>query len=84
MTKFQGDISSISGVYKIQEGRPVNQLYVITVDRIVRDKADLDYVQSLVDRNPDYFATYQRPSSATSSTVMPTATASSTPTTALR
>lgn len=61
VTKFQGDISSISGVYKIQEGRPVNQLYVITVDRIVRDKADLDYVQSLVDRNPDYFATYQRP-----------------------
>ena len=36
-------------------------LYVITVDRIVRDQADLDYVQSLVDRNPDYFATYQRP-----------------------
>lgn len=61
VTKFQGDISSISGVYKIQEERPVNQLYVITVDRIVRDKADLDYVQSLVDKNPDYFATYQRP-----------------------
>lgn len=61
VTKFQGDVSSISGVYKIQEGRPINQLYVITVDRIVRDQADLDYVQSLVDKNPDYFATYQRP-----------------------
>ncbi len=61
VTKFQGDVSSISGVYKIQEGRPINQLYVITVDRIVRDQSDLDYVQSLVDRNPDYFATYQRP-----------------------
>ena len=61
VTKFQGDVSSISGVYKTQEGRPINQLYVITVDRIVRDQADLDYVQSLVDRNPDYFATYQRP-----------------------
>lgn len=61
VTKFQGDVPSVGGVYKIQEGRPINQLYVITVDRIVRDQADLDYVQSLVDRNPDYFATYQRP-----------------------
>lgn len=61
VTKFQGDVSSISGVYKTQEGRPINQLYVITVDRIVRDQSDLDYVQSLVDRNPNYFATYQRP-----------------------
>ncbi len=61
VTKFQGDVSSISGVYKTQEGKPINQLYVITVDRIVRDEADLAYVQSLVDRNPDYFATYQRP-----------------------
>jgi len=61
VTKFQGDVSSISGVYKIQEGKPINQLYVITVDRIVRDQSDLDYVQSLVDKNPDYFATYQRP-----------------------
>lgn len=61
VTKFQGDVSSISGVYKTQEGKPINQLYVITVDRIVRDQSDLDYVQSLVDRNPNYFATYQRP-----------------------
>ena len=61
VTKFQGDVSSISGVYKTQEGKPINQLYVVTVDRIVRDQSDLDYVQSLVDRNPDYFATYQRP-----------------------
>uniref|UniRef100_UPI00266E9D89 SusC/RagA family TonB-linked outer membrane protein n=1 Tax=uncultured Bacteroides sp. TaxID=162156 RepID=UPI00266E9D89 len=61
VTKFQGDVSSISGVYKTQEGKPISQLYVITVDRIVRDQSDLDYVQSLVDRNPNYFATYQRP-----------------------
>lgn len=61
VTKFQGDVSSISGVYKIQEGKPINQIYVITVDRIVRDQSDLDYVQSLVDKNPNYFATYQRP-----------------------
>lgn len=61
VTRFQGDVSSINGVYKTQEGKPINQLYVITVDRIVRDQSDLDYVQLLVDRNPDYFATYQRP-----------------------
>lgn len=61
VTRFQGDVPSISDVYKTQEGKPINQLYVITVDRIVRDQADLDYVQQLVDRNPDYFATYQRP-----------------------
>jgi TonB-linked SusC/RagA family outer membrane protein len=61
VTKFRGDVSSISGVYKIQEGKPINQLYVLKVDRIVRDQSDLDYVQSLVDKNPSYFATYQRP-----------------------
>ncbi|MDO4335042.1 MAG: TonB-dependent receptor [Bacteroidales bacterium] len=61
VTKFQGDVASINGVYKTQVGKPINQLYVVQVDRIVRDQSDLDYVQSLVDRNPDYFATYQRP-----------------------
>lgn len=61
VTRFRGDVASINGVYKIQEGRPINQLYVITVDRIVRDQADLDYVQALVDRNPGYFSTFPRP-----------------------
>ena len=61
VTKFQGDVSSINGVYKIQEGKPINQLYVMHVDRIVRDEADLAYVEKLVEANPDYFATYQRP-----------------------
>lgn len=61
VTKFRGDVSSINGVYKTVEGRPMNQLYVLQVDRIVRDDADMAYVQSLVDANPDYFATYQRP-----------------------
>lgn len=61
VTKFQGNVSSINGVYKIQEGHPINQLYLLSVDRIIRDQADLKYVQTLVDRNPDYFATYPRP-----------------------
>lgn len=59
--KFQGSTPSINGVLKLQEGKPINQLYVMHVDRIVRDQDDLDYVQSLVDRNPGYFSTYQKP-----------------------
>ena len=61
VTKFQGDVSSISGVYKIQEGKPINQIYVLEVDRIVRDESDLAYVEALAEANPNYFATYQRP-----------------------
>lgn len=61
VTRFRGDVASINGVYKTQEGKPIDQLYVLKVDRIVRDDADLAYVQSLVDANPDYFATFQRP-----------------------
>ena len=56
VTKFQGEVPSINGVYKLQEGKPINQLYVMSVDRIVRDQSDLDYVQSLVDKNPDYLS----------------------------
>lgn len=59
--KFQGSTPSINGVLKLQEGKPINQLYVMHVDRIVRDQDDLDYVQSLVERNPGYFSTYQKP-----------------------
>lgn len=61
VTKLYGETASISGVYKTQEGKPINQLYVLDVDRIVRNQNDLDYVQSLVDANPDYFNTYHRP-----------------------
>lgn len=59
--KFNGDIPSISGVYKTEEGKPINQIYVMDIDRIVRDAKDLAYVESLVQSNPDYFATYARP-----------------------
>ena len=59
--KFDGDVSSISGVYKNQAGHPINQLYVLEVDRIVRDANDLAYVESLLAANPEYFSTYQKP-----------------------
>lgn len=61
VTKFQGDVSSISGVYKTQEGKPINQLYVLKVDRIIRDEDDLQYVEKLLEQNPAYFSTYQQP-----------------------
>lgn len=60
VTKF-ADAPSIASNMKIEQGKPINQIYVLKVDRIVRDQADLDYVQSLVDKNPNYFSTYTRP-----------------------
>lgn len=56
-----GDAPSISGGMKTEKGKPIKQIYVLQVDRIVRDQADLDYVQSLVDKNPKYFSTYKQP-----------------------
>ncbi|MDE6344351.1 MAG: TonB-dependent receptor [Muribaculaceae bacterium] len=65
--KFRGDVPSISGVFKSVEGKPINQLYVMQVDRIVRDQKDLDYVKSLVDKANNaaepynYFSNFTRP-----------------------
>ena len=69
--KFRGDVPSISGVYKSVEGKPINQLYVMHVDRIVRDENDMAYVNQLIatahekhlaDPNfPEYFASYTKP-----------------------
>ena len=64
--KEYGGQTNISGVYKNEEGKPINQLYVMDIDRIVRDQKDLDFVQSLADKstaagNGNYFATFQRP-----------------------
>ena len=61
VTKFRGDVSSISGTNMILEGYPINIQYVLEVDRIIQTDEDMAYVQSLVDKNPQYFATYTRP-----------------------
>lgn len=61
MTKFKGDEPTYSGAYRLLEGHPINQLYVMDIDRIVRNESDLEYVKSLVDRDPNYFANFQRP-----------------------
>lgn len=52
---------SISNIYVIEKGQPMNYLYVMDVDRMVRNESDLAYVQSLVDKNPTYFSTFRRP-----------------------
>ena len=64
--KEYGGQTNISGVFKNEEGKPINQLYVMDIDRIVRDQNDLNYVQSLADKSNaegkgNYFATFQRP-----------------------
>ena len=61
VTKFKGDEPSISGTNLLLEGQPINIQYVLKVDRLVQTDADMAYVQSLVDKNPDYFRTYRRP-----------------------
>jgi TonB-linked SusC/RagA family outer membrane protein len=61
LTKFQGDIPSISGTNMLLEGYPINVQYLMKVDRLVQTDEDLAYVQSLVDKKPDYFRTYLRP-----------------------
>lgn len=49
------------GTYTIEQGQPMYYLYVMDVDRLVRNQSDLDYVQSLVDKDPNYFSTFRRP-----------------------
>lgn len=59
--KDYGGQRNISDVYKNEEGKPINQLYVMDIDRIVRDEKDLAYVESLVENNPKYFNTFRKP-----------------------
>ena len=61
VTKFRGDVSAISGTNMLLEGQPYYIQYVLQVDRIVQTDEDMAFVQSLVDKNPQYFASYQRP-----------------------
>lgn len=62
VVKFKGkDVPSISGNWWTCEGDPINMLYIMKVDRLVQTDADMAYVQSLVDKNPNYFSTFKRP-----------------------
>lgn len=61
VTKFKGEEASYNGTTMILEGYGINTQYVLIADRIVQTQEDLDYVQSLVDKNKDYFSKYKRP-----------------------
>lgn len=63
VTKFKGDIKSISGATLLLEGQPINVNYVLLVDRIIQTSEDLAYVQSIVDNDPNAFngTSYKRP-----------------------
>lgn len=48
VTKFKGDVMSLSGSNMIKEGYAINTQYGYVVDRLVQTQADLDYVQNFV------------------------------------
>ncbi|MDD2436893.1 MAG: TonB-dependent receptor [Massilibacteroides sp.] len=53
--KFKGDEYSLSGVYMIKEGLPINSIYTYVKDRIIQTDADLAIVNQMIDKNPDAF-----------------------------
>ncbi|MDE6543591.1 MAG: SusC/RagA family TonB-linked outer membrane protein, partial [Muribaculaceae bacterium] len=69
--KDYGGQTSISGVYKKEEGKPIDQLYLMDVDRIVRNDQDLALVEQLAESAhqkhladpsfPEYFSTFAKP-----------------------
>lgn len=74
VTNYKNGEMADYGSYFIQEGSPINQGYVLKVDRIIQTQEDLDYVEELskkykeiTDENgnvtgrKDYFQTYKRP-----------------------
>lgn len=70
VTKFKGDEYEIKDNGIIKEGLPIQAQYLRKVDRIIRNEADLAYVQSLIDNAPidpntgkqkNPFATTKRP-----------------------
>lgn len=52
VTKFKGDEKTISGTDLLQEGLPINVLYVLAVDRILQTDADMTLVQQMIDNAP--------------------------------
>ena len=52
VTKFKGDEKTISGTDLLQEGLPINVLYVLAVDRILQTDADMALVQQMIDNAP--------------------------------
>ena len=62
LTKFKGEESTINADRTmLLEGKPINVLYMMKVDRLVQTDADLAVVQAMVDKNPNAFSSYTRP-----------------------
>lgn len=51
VTKFRGDVRSLSGANMIQEGHAINTQYGYVVDRLIQTQEDLDYVQKFIDNS---------------------------------
>lgn len=52
VTKFKGDEKSITNENLLQEGLPINVLYVLPVDRILQTEADMAVVKQMIDNAP--------------------------------
>lgn len=63
VTKFKGDVMSLSGANMIKEGYAINTQYGRVVDRLIQNQEDLDYVQKFIDnsKSPNPFGSGKRP-----------------------
>jgi TonB-linked SusC/RagA family outer membrane protein len=52
ITKYKGEDKTINGVYLIQEGQPINALYVLAVDKLIQTDDDLLIVDKLIQDAP--------------------------------
>lgn len=51
VTKYKGDVMTLSGANMLKEGYAINTQYGYVVDRLVQNQADMDYVQKFVDNS---------------------------------
>lgn len=52
ITKYKGEDKTINGVYLIQEGQPINALYVLAVDKLLQTDEDMLLVNKLIQDAP--------------------------------
>jgi TonB-linked SusC/RagA family outer membrane protein len=52
VTKYKGADKTINGNFLIQEGQPINVLYVLAADRILQTDEDMASVQQMIDNAP--------------------------------
>lgn len=52
VTKFKGSERTISGETLLQEGYPINVLYLLKADRILQTEKDMQLVQTMIDNAP--------------------------------